>query len=141
MHVEDIAAPVEIEPSFNVETDIQMLLFTRFNPVNGQTLNSNVASIQASHFNPNLPVKVLVHGWLGSQTIPFNIEVTAAYLRRGDFNVIVVDWAVGASTINYITARNRAPDVGACKTTKIFYKSKLKPLNFQSCPVSSISFI
>ena len=119
MHVEDLASPVEIEPSFNIESDIHMLLFTRFNPVIGQSLFSNVASIQNSNFNPNLPVKVLVHGWLGSRTIPFNIEVTAAYLRRGDFNVIVVDWAVGASTINYITARNRAPDVGACKLIQI----------------------
>lgn len=115
MHVEDLASPVEIEPSFIVEQDIHMLLFTRANPVTPQALHSNTASIQNSNFNPNLPVKVLVHGWLGSQSIPFNIQVTAAYLRQADVNVIVVDWAVGASTINYITARNRAPDVGACK--------------------------
>ena len=54
-----------------------------------------------------------MHGWTGSQDSPSIVGPRDAYLQRGDFNVIGVDWAEGAQTINYITARNRVPDVGA----------------------------
>lgn len=45
-------------------------------------------------------------------TAPSNILSTAAYLRHGDYNVVVADWGLGAQTINYITARNRVGGVG-----------------------------
>lgn len=38
--------------------------------------------------------------------------ITNAYLAHGDFNVIVVDWFVGADTTLYQTARNRVGAVG-----------------------------
>lgn len=41
-----------------------------------------------------------------------NIIITAAYLRSYDLNVVVVDWGVGANTINYISARNQVGPVG-----------------------------
>lgn len=44
-----------------------------------------------------------------------NTAITGAYLRAADLNVVVVDWSVGANTINYITARNRVSEVGICK--------------------------
>jgi pancreatic triacylglycerol lipase len=40
-----------------------------------------------------------------------------AYLSRGDFNCITVDWSVGASTISHITARNRVPEAGQVVAT------------------------
>lgn len=42
-----------------------------------------------------------------------NILVTAAYLRSYDLNIVVVDWSIGANTINYITARNQVNPVGS----------------------------
>lgn len=30
-----------------------------------------------------------------------------AFLQRGDFNFFMVDWSVGAETLNYILARSR----------------------------------
>ncbi len=30
-----------------------------------------------------------------------------AFLERGDFNFFMVDWSIGAETLNYIVARGR----------------------------------
>lgn len=38
--------------------------------------------------------------------------VREAYFENGDFNVIVVDWSVGADTTLLVTARNRVAPVG-----------------------------
>lgn len=54
----------------------------------------------------------IVHGWNNNGGSPVNTRIRAAYLARGNFNVIVVDWGAGAQTINYIAARNRVNDVG-----------------------------
>jgi pancreatic triacylglycerol lipase len=37
----------------------------------------------------------------------------AAYLARGDFNCISIDWGVGAASITYIIARNNVDPAGA----------------------------
>ena len=103
----------DVNPKFDVETDILMLLYTRNNPSAGQRLFNNADSVRNSNFNPNWPVRILVHGWTGSQTSPSIVGPKDAYMQHGDFNVIGVDWAEGAQTINYITARNRVSDVGA----------------------------
>lgn len=42
-----------------------------------------------------------------------NILIRNAYLQRGNFNVIVVDWSAGAETVNYVAARNRVNSIGA----------------------------
>lgn len=131
MHLVDLK-PFEtpIEPSFNPASDIVFLVFTRSNPTVGQRIFlNNQASVQNSNFNPAHPTRVTIHGWQGSLNDAVNIEVTAAYLRHGDYNVslpislckkllkfrlqmVIVDWSVGASSINYITSRNHVGNVG-----------------------------
>lgn len=41
-----------------------------------------------------------------------NTRIRTAYINRGEFNVVVVDWGAGAQTGNYLAARNRIFDVG-----------------------------
>lgn len=80
---------LEPEPSFNAETDTIFWLFTRINPTVGQRVSWNAASISASSFNPNNPVRVLIHGFNSGPGSSMNIGPTAGYLQRGEFNVIV----------------------------------------------------
>jgi pancreatic triacylglycerol lipase len=46
-----------------------------------------------------------------------------AYLNRGNYNCITVDWSVGASTISHITARNRIPEAGEVLAQFIMFLS------------------
>ena len=88
MHLIDLnQLEVPIEPLFNADSDIILLLFTRLNPTVGQRLFMTEASLRSSNFNPSHPTRVTIHGWLGSQNDDVNIEVTSAYLRHGDYNV------------------------------------------------------
>lgn len=76
------------EPTFDAMQDVFFMLFTRSNPIEGQRIGFDVTSILNSNFNSALPVRILIHGWLGSFTVQENPRTTADFLRRGDYNVI-----------------------------------------------------
>ncbi|XP_058063201.1 pancreatic triacylglycerol lipase-like [Anopheles bellator] len=103
----------ELEPLFNPESDVIFQLFTRSNPALGQVLQwNNPASVQNSNFNPAHPTRFTIHGWNGGGTSGLHASIRQNYLGVGEFNVILVDWGVGAQTVNYIAARNRVASVG-----------------------------
>lgn len=103
-----------VEPNFDVFLDTRFLLYTRFNPTIPQQLFiNNMASVTNSHFSAARPTRILIHGWQSDHTSDINVLTTAGYLRSYDVNVIVVDWAIGANTINYISSRLHVPNVGA----------------------------
>jgi pancreatic triacylglycerol lipase len=103
----------EPEARFNPRADMFFLLYTRSNPTTEQRININdPASVAASNFNPAHPTRFIIHGWQGSAQSDANLWMRAAYLARGDFNCISIDWGVGAGSINYITARNNVDPAG-----------------------------
>uniref|UniRef100_A0A182N2H5 Lipase domain-containing protein n=1 Tax=Anopheles dirus TaxID=7168 RepID=A0A182N2H5_9DIPT len=107
------AADDAVEPLFNPETDVIFRLFTRRNPAHGQILSWNsVASVQSSNFVASHPTRFTIHGWNGGETSGLHANIRQNYLGVGEFNVIAVDWGVGAQTVNYIAARNRVASVG-----------------------------
>lgn len=80
----------EAEPFFNAEQDVRFLLFTRFNPTIGQQiLFRDLDSVRNSHFNGELPTRVIIHGFQSDSNSDVNILLTAAFLRNSDVNVIV----------------------------------------------------
>lgn len=80
----------EPEPFFDALRDVRFLLFTRSNPTNGQQLVfGDFNSIRNSNFNANLPTRVIIHGFQSDSDSDVNVLLTAAFLRNGDFNVIV----------------------------------------------------
>ncbi|XP_053684193.1 lipase member H-A-like [Sabethes cyaneus] len=62
-------------------------------------------------FNTALPTKILIHGWLGSSESEVGEPLALEFLEQGDYNVLVVDWEEGASTLLYPVARYRVPKV------------------------------
>ncbi|XP_065073636.1 pancreatic triacylglycerol lipase-like [Ochlerotatus camptorhynchus] len=102
-----------LEPFFNAETDTVFRLYTRKNPKEGQILKPNeTSSVNSSNFNPQHQTRFLVHGWIQDGNSEMQSLIRNSYLAIGDFNVINVDWGMGAQTINYITARYRVASVG-----------------------------
>ncbi|XP_047995915.1 pancreatic triacylglycerol lipase-like [Leguminivora glycinivorella] len=88
------------------------LLYTRRNPTNSQRLIINDKnSILNSNFNPNHPTVVIAHGWLSNQNTDLNPVIRNAFHRKGEANVIVLDWR-RLATSGYVTAVNGIPAVG-----------------------------
>lgn len=113
LHLIDInAVDNEIVPRFVGFDDIVFRLFTRSNPTTPQLIRIlNDAELQSSFFNFVHQTRFHIHGWGQGGENTANI-FRDAYLAKGNFNVIVVDWGAGAQTPNYILARNRVGEVG-----------------------------
>jgi len=114
LHLVDInAVDMEAEPLFNAANDIVFRSFTRLNPTISRTIRiNNNNDLSSSNFNPSNPSRYHIHGWQGGGTFTGS-GIRRAWLDRISCNVFTVDWGTGASTINYVTARNR---VGAVAT-------------------------
>ncbi|KAJ6634466.1 Lipase member H [Pseudolycoriella hygida] len=116
MHIVDLTATdMEAEPLFNAYNDVVFRLFTRSNPTTPEAqiirINNN-EQLANSFFNVNHPTRFHVHGWNGGGQNT-GASIRNAFLNRGDnFNVFTVDWGIGATTPNYILARNRVNDAG-----------------------------
>lgn len=74
------------------------------------------------HLKP-APIKIVIHGWISSGHTPVNVELKDAYLKRGDYNVILVDWEKQANA-NYAQA--------ICSIKKISFIIGKFIFNFQS---------
>lgn len=83
--------------------------------------------------------RFLIHGWLNNGDHFLNIGGTSAYLRNGEFNVIVVDWGMGAETNNYVRARNRVGDVGRSLANIIDFLNQSFNLRFEDLTVVGFS--
>lgn len=103
----------EIDPLFNAIEDVFFILYTQLNPTIPQSIRIHDSQgLAATNFNPIHPTRIIIHGWNNHGNSNVNIATRNALLAIGWFNVIVVDWGLGANTNNYVTARNRVPDVG-----------------------------
>lgn len=90
VHLIDSASQIEeIEPAFNAERDTRFLLFTRANPTTGQVITWTSASVQNSNFNSQWPVRFLIHGFNSGPSGSINTANTAAFIQRGNYNIIV----------------------------------------------------
>lgn len=114
MHLVDInSVDTEMEPLFNARNDMVFRLFTRSNPTISRTIRiSNNADLTGSNFAAGNPSRYHIHGWQGGGVFTGS-GIRRAWLDRINANVFTVDWGSGASTINYLTARNRVPAVAA----------------------------
>lgn len=113
MHMIDVNDKEDIEGSFNAAADVRFILFTVNNRNAGQTIAiNNAGQLSASHYNAAWPTRFIIHGWNSNGGSQVNTAIRNAYLNRGSFNVIVVDWGAGAQTANYAAARDRINPVG-----------------------------
>ena len=130
MHLMDLnPIEVQIEPMFNAVNEVFFVLFTRNNR-NGVRIGMDINGIRSTTYNSAHPTRFIIHGWNNDQNAAVNKLITEAYLTRGDFNVIVVDWGAGANTVNYISARNRINEVGPVVATLIDFMNENGLISF-----------
>ncbi|CAC5399111.1 PNLIP [Mytilus coruscus] len=91
------------------ELQIKLLLFTRNHKAVGQAVVYNdPQSVQQSGYDSTKPLKVLIHGYMSQGDADWVINMKDALLQKGDFNVMTVDWRIGAHKIyNQATANTR----------------------------------
>lgn len=97
----------------DVNRDIEYLLYTRRNPNCGATLNiSDPYSLRRSNFNDRYPTVIFIHGYSESATGRSAVAIRDVYLSRGEYNVILVNWAKLAGLPWYVTAVRNTRIVG-----------------------------
>lgn len=96
---------------FDADEDVIFKLYKRDNPTNYTvlTINQERSISNETLFDPGLPTKIHIHGYLAKEEIIDRYR--QAYLSVGDYNFIVVDWLEGAFTLNYFMAKRRVKDV------------------------------
>ena len=68
----------------DVANDVDFLLWTRTNPSDADHLKvDDVTGLNASHFDRNLPTKILVHGYDDTGTTGWVLNVRNKYLKKG----------------------------------------------------------
>ncbi|XP_011186592.2 phospholipase A1 VesT1.02 [Zeugodacus cucurbitae] len=100
-------------PSGRAAAVVYFHLYTNENPKTPDTIVAgDAASLAASHFNRANPTKFVIHGWQSDSDSDLNPLIRDAYLSKGKFNVICVDWSDKAQTLNYAASVMRVPGVG-----------------------------
>lgn len=73
------------------DQDVTYHLFTRANPTN--SVDFKVGSVETAGINPNLPFKILSHGWQDSVDSGWYADAISEYLKKDDYNVVAIDWS------------------------------------------------
>ena len=89
------ASRVENLPEKQVTDSIVFRLHTRGNQI-GMIMGNNANNIRNSHWSSIRDTKFIIHGHNHSPNTQQIINLRDAFLRRGDFNIVVVDWMSGA---------------------------------------------
>ncbi|KFM77874.1 Pancreatic lipase-related protein 1, partial [Stegodyphus mimosarum] len=99
--------PISLFPMHPETMDPQFLLVTRSAPDIFQKIRAgNNASFAQSFFDPLRPVKIILHGFRESGYQDWIKDLIRELLTSDDFNVISVDWRLGASQSYPQTAAN-----------------------------------
>ncbi|KAG8278089.1 hypothetical protein J6590_028915 [Homalodisca vitripennis] len=92
-----IYRPFNVFPLPREVIDTRFVLYTRKNPVEGQTLKAGVdRTIQKSNFDAKKQTKLIVHGFIDTPLSNWVKEMRRELLKHSDWNVVVVDWAGGS---------------------------------------------
>lgn len=91
----------------------EFLLFTNSDQDQGHSLSySDHDSIKNSKFNPNLPLKIVIHGYANDLNSKWMRQMKDEFFKNDDFNVILVGWGKGALYQKYNIAAANTRIVG-----------------------------
>lgn len=96
--------------------DVRFYLFTKLNPLKGHEITCDneedeEESRGSSNFKSRRPTRFIIHDWREDYRHKSVSKITEAWLSRGSYNIIGVDWPQ-ACVFLYPTARKAVHDVG-----------------------------
>ncbi|XP_015744013.1 lipase member I isoform X2 [Python bivittatus] len=90
---------------------VQLLLYTRRNQNCAELLNEHNITT-STHLNVTKNIVIIIHGYRFTGSPPIWMDrIKNLLLEKEDFNIIIVDWNRGATTVNYFSAVNSAKNV------------------------------
>lgn len=99
------------------DEEVRFYLYTRNNIKNGQevilTFNGD-SNLPETYFDIVNPTKIIVHGYNSDMQLDTLVSIRNEYLKRGEYNVIAVDWHRLATGPCYPVAVHNVPHVGQC---------------------------
>lgn len=107
-----------------VSPDVIQTAFLLYTPANLNTADeityNDQASIRQSHFDKNLRIIILIHGFTNDRTSPWLYDYKDAFMETDPSNVIIVDWGLGAQMpfYNNATANTRLVGKQTCLLIK-----------------------
>ncbi|XP_053984239.1 phospholipase A1 VesT1.02-like [Hylaeus volcanicus] len=91
---------------------VSFYLYTKATPNNPEKLYvDDVNTLKKSHFNPQKQTVIITHGWMNSYKSQACTKIRDAYLQKGDYNIITVDWAT-ISVRPYVWCSRRVMMIG-----------------------------
>jgi len=93
-------------PQTPEEINTTFIMHNRHTSENGEILDNSMDSILSSSINLKSETYFIVHGYLSSSRNIWVKELKDKLLDSGDFNVILVDWELGADDSYEISACN-----------------------------------
>ncbi|KAK9721846.1 Lipase [Popillia japonica] len=77
---------------------------------NKQYKNVSLAS-NLEYINRKYPLKIMIHGWTEHSYVEWYRNIRTAYMKKGLYNIILVDWSLKGDT-DYLSASRNAKIVG-----------------------------
>ncbi|XP_076240643.1 pancreatic lipase-related protein 2-like [Calliopsis andreniformis] len=97
----------------DVHRDVEFHLYTRRNPIYPIKLNIRDSfTLWNSNFDVKCPTVIYIHGYSSSAYEGSAAAIRRAYLKRGRYNIILVDWSKLAALPWYVTAVQNTKIVG-----------------------------
>ncbi|XP_068156847.1 phospholipase A1-like [Drosophila tropicalis] len=109
---------------------VNYYLYTNADPLDGKKINISLGSLESSSYRKNHPTFFVIHGWAGSYDEDMIHKIIKAWLGRGNFNVIAVDWPRARYVeycASYFAVRGVGESIG--RMVNLLTRSKLNTLS------------
>ncbi|XP_047502738.1 LOW QUALITY PROTEIN: pancreatic triacylglycerol lipase-like [Penaeus chinensis] len=91
--------PVNVPPYSREQVNVKYTLYTRKDREGTTVGAQDVKQLVNTSFSPFKKTKILIHGFLSTNTVTWMLEMTRALLVHDDFNVVAVDWSGGSRAL------------------------------------------
>lgn len=107
--------PISDLPDTPAKINTTFYLYTRQSPSKPEIINYK----NPGKFNPSLPTKLIVHGWLDTSFEQWILDMRDALLKVEDMNVIAVDWGKGAKYLYEYAVANT--QIAGAETARLIH--------------------
>lgn len=123
-------------PFFSAKDDVRFELFTPSNPTEAHLLLlDNSTTVENSHFNPEYPTRILVHGWNSEGLLTPRFAEAYLVIGKHKVNFIALNWQKGSDTLDYFAARNRVKEVAKHLANFIDFLAEKHKLKFKDLTI------
>ncbi|XP_069948912.1 pancreatic triacylglycerol lipase-like [Cherax quadricarinatus] len=88
--------PLNLQPESRETINVLFTIYSRQDLLGVVVSAQDVQQVLKSSFRPNRKTKIIIHGYLNGRDMPWLTDIASAFLRTGDYNVIMVDWTDGS---------------------------------------------